>query len=131
MNFILIDDDPVTNLINKKIIQIACGDKENTITTFLNPEKALEYLNTIPFYKTGEYIIFLDINMPEMNAWQFLDYLGNQNEFKINILSSSIARFDINKAENHKLVRDYICKPPSVPNLKNVYTNLLETSFSA
>lgn len=53
MNFILIDEDPVTNLINKKIIQIACGDKENTITTFLNPEKALEYLNTIPFLRQG------------------------------------------------------------------------------
>ncbi|UJH92713.1 response regulator [Antarcticibacterium sp. 1MA-6-2] len=131
MNFILIDDDPVTNLINKKIIQIACGDKVKTITTFLNPEKALEYLKTIPFYKTGEYILFLDINMPEMNAWQFLDHLGNQNDFKINILSSSITNADLNKAENHKLVRDYIYKPLSVPKLKNVYTNLWETSLSA
>ena len=130
MNFILIDDDTVTNLINKKIIQIACGDKINTITTFVNPKKALEYLKQIPFYKTGEYILFLDINMPEMNAWQFLDYLSNQNDFKINILSSSIARADLNKAESHKLVRDYICKPLSLPKLKHIYTNFWETSLS-
>jgi CheY-like chemotaxis protein len=73
-DILLIDDDPVSNLINKRIIENQFGC--NTII-FTNAEEALNQLKT---WLTDQNdllppVIFLDIDMPHMTGWEFLDEL--------------------------------------------------------
>jgi response regulator of citrate/malate metabolism len=63
MKYILIDDDPIINLVHKRIIQKV--EDAAAIEVFMSGIKALEY------FKTSDAVpqmVFLDINMPEMNA---------------------------------------------------------------
>ena len=63
---ILVDDQPIANFITRKLLEIE-GYKENVID-FTNPEEALVYLED-----KQNTLIFLYLNMPEMNGWEFLD----------------------------------------------------------
>src|SRR5690606_39298317 len=67
---LLIDDDPVLNLISQRMIKNI--DADITVHTFLNGKDALDYL-TENFTPSRYYVILLDINMPVLNGWQFLD----------------------------------------------------------
>lgn len=67
-----IDDDEIVLLVHKKLLQ-RCGIKTE-IKSFKGGKKALEYLE-----KSGgeEILILLDINMPGMDGWNFLNHLDN------------------------------------------------------
>ncbi len=71
--FILVDDDPLTNLLTKKIIERNLGEVE--VKDFDIPELALEYIETEFDNKqsNGKTVLFLDINMPTLTGWEFLD----------------------------------------------------------
>ena len=92
---LVIDDDPLNNMLCAYTIKKAFSDSK--VSCFEMPHDGLEYV--INQYNEGytppPTIIFLDINMPEMDGWGFLDELKKmksyiQNQFKIYILSSSI-----------------------------------------
>ena len=72
---LLVDDDPMTNLINEKIIHFTKGSSK--VGSYLNPGKALDYLKKLVKNDSSQFpnVLFLDINMPEKNAWQFFDEL--------------------------------------------------------
>lgn len=110
----LIDDDPVCHLINTKIIKLFSAFQ---IESFTDPLKALNKLKevandgrTMPDY------ILLDINMPGINGWQFLDEyeklpmqeLGNSC---VIMLSSSTSHLDIEKSKQYKSVKHFVSKP--------------------
>ena len=78
-----------------------------------NPEKLPDY-------------ILLDINMPIMNGWEFLDEYKRLNidpagKSKIFIISSSVFSNDINKARSYPLVKSFISKPLSVEKIKEMF----------
>ncbi len=115
-HFMVIDDNPVNNMLCGIFIKDAAGEAE--IEDFTIPEKGLDYIvqrysgNRIPT------ILFLDINMPTMSGWEFLDKFERLDEnikeqFKIYMMSSSIDSADKQKASDHKSVVDYIEKPLS------------------
>jgi CheY-like chemotaxis protein len=69
--------------------------------------------------------ILLDINMPIMNGWEFLDEYKHQNidpsgKSKIFIISSSVFSNDISKARSYPLVRNFISKPLSIEKIKEM-----------
>jgi CheY-like chemotaxis protein len=112
----LIDDDSIFNLIHTKTIEkvkfaqnvIAFDDPLNAL------KKLKELKNTNP--KTLPDLIFLDINMPVMDGWQFLEELKNLSiagleHCKVIILSSSIDPSDIKKSKQYTMVYDFISKP--------------------
>jgi CheY-like chemotaxis protein len=73
-------------------------------------------------------LIFLDLNMPIMNGWEFLEELKNLNDtlqlsYKIFVLSSSINPDDRKKAENNPLVTGYLSKPLSIEILEQIKHN--------
>ena len=110
----LIDDDKIFHFMMKKSIQRI--DKEVEVVSFYEADKALISLKKV--YSSGNnlpQLIFLDINMPIMNGWEFLDlYEKENNQFSkqmtLYIISSSNDAGDIERANRSK-VADFIVKP--------------------
>lgn len=111
----LVDDDDTFVYITKRIIEKTNHVKE--IKVFGNGLDALNYLkeNLNSEYKLPD-IIFLDLSMPIMDGWQFLDEFTTLEKQKTNkiiiyVCSSSISPHDIMKAKKMSVVSDFIIKP--------------------
>jgi response regulator RpfG family c-di-GMP phosphodiesterase len=113
-NYILVDDDPFNNIISNMEIEAALG--EVNVTTFEIPEDGLVFIQHEYIKNLIPTVLFLDINMPSLSGWQFLEKFEKFSEelkFKISIyiLSSSIDPRDMDKAKANKYIRGYIAKP--------------------
>ena len=115
MKFILVDDDDFTNILHDMILKDTLGEETN-IETFNEPEKGLEFIQKNYALNSDHTILFLDINMPRINGWEFLEQYEEFSEaiktrIDIYILSSSCDGRDVNKAERNKNVKGFISKP--------------------
>lgn len=123
----LIDDDNIYQFTARKILESTGLAKH--IQSFYNGNEALNYFKdqknisseTLPDF------IFLDINMPVMNGWEFLEeynklYGNLPKPIIVYVVSSSIDSYDMNKSKEYKSVSDYIVKP--ITRIK--YKELLE-----
>ena len=117
----VIDDDPIYQIIVKKIIEKS--EMFTEIYSFKNGKDAIDNL-----YKSSENsesvpdIILLDINMPIMDGWEFMEELGLiktkfNNEIVVYIVSSSIAIEDKNKSKSYENILGYLSKPINVNDL--------------
>src|ERR1700722_10929740 len=126
VSVLLVDDDEINNFISIKLIKKALLNTE--IMACLNGKFAIDQLVEIQRKdpdKMPDYIL-LDINMPIMNGWEFLDEYKRLNidhvgKCKIFIISSSVFSNDINKARSYPLVKDFISKPLSVEKIKEMF----------
>lgn len=112
MHFILIDDDPVSNMLAKNIIKRHLTSAE--FTAFTNPIEAVVYLEKI----AKPAFVLLDINMPILSGWEALEKIEafpkqTVDLLKIYIVSSSIDIDDRKRAAAHPLVLGYLEKPIS------------------
>ena len=121
----LIDDDKVTNLINSQVIKLS--KITPVITTFENARKALDKLQDLSLSDPDSFpgLIFLDIEMPGMDGWAFLDAFSKfsphlLHKTSVVILTCSIDLFDIRKAKKYAVVIDYIMKPLDIKALTMV-----------
>lgn len=132
VSILLVDDDEINNFISVKLIKKTLLNTE--ISTCLNGKYAIEQLVDIQNRNPDglpDYIL-LDINMPIMNGWEFLEEykrlgLDPNGKTKIFIISSSVFNNDINKAKSYSLVKDFISKPLSVDKIKEVL-NLIDAN---
>jgi CheY-like chemotaxis protein len=120
-NVVIIDDEPFMNIINEKIIQKAnfCPNVEK----FEDAGKALNDLKKT-YNEKQEFpdCIFLDVNMPGMDGWTFLEELKKfplevLYKCKVFLLSASINPADVEKSKPYKFVADFIVKPLSIDKL--------------
>jgi CheY-like chemotaxis protein len=126
VSVLLVDDDEINNFISIKLIKKALLNTE--IMACLNGKFAIDQLVDIQRKdpaKLPDYIL-LDINMPIMNGWEFLDEYKRINldplgKTKIYIISSSVFSNDINKARSYTLVKDFISKPLNVDKIKELF----------
>lgn len=115
-NIFLIDDDPVVNIISKRII--AKADIAENVEVYTDVTNALKELKRKheSDLKTLPDIVFLDINLPDKNGWDFLDEFQNLCEeislnCKVYMLTSSIDPNDVKKSQTYEAVKDFIVKP--------------------
>lgn len=124
----LIDDNEIDNLINQKMIEAANIAEHIYIHT--GARSAIEFLRNLEkLDKETENVmpevIFLDIDMPLMDGFQFLDEFdklseGTKKKCKVVMLTSSINPQDVNKSKRYSYVKKYINKPLSQDNLANL-----------
>ena len=117
---LLIDDDPVMNMINRQML-IRSG-WSNRIIDFQSAEDALKHLNQETETQKN-FIILLDLNMPGMSGWDFIEFVENtpyKDFLTINILTSSVTSHDSEKALKYPLVKDYIIKPMNVAKCQEI-----------
>lgn len=112
--FIIVDNDPVNNMLCDLAIKDAAVDAD--ILAFTNPLKAFEYISAYNESNISMNILLLDINMPIWSGWDFADHFEKLDEkikkrFKIYMLSSSIDNNDKQRAVENKNVVGYIEKP--------------------
>ncbi|MGB5821209.1 MAG: response regulator [Saonia sp.] len=100
----IIDDDPITIFGIKKLL--GSLDLCDNISTYNNGKTAIDAVKEmIEEKKELPEVIFLDINMPIMDGWQFLEeFIGLpiSKKIRINIITSSIDRMDLEKSEMYK-----------------------------
>jgi two-component system chemotaxis response regulator CheY len=123
--FIVVDDDPTSNLLCEYILKR--GFESIRITLFSIPEDALktineEYANSTKRVNT---VLLLDINMPTMSGCEFLEEFNHLSkaihaQFTIFILSSSVDERDKEKAAINPFISGFLCKPFSINAIKQL-----------
>ena len=125
-----IDDDPITLMLFKKVIQKGSFARE--IINATNGYEAIRLINSINNSSDQEkkpQLIFLDLNMPVMGGWEFLDLFNGSNYFNLNntkviILTSTIDPEDIKKSKSYPNVIEFLSKPITVEMLNFLKTKL-------
>ncbi|EPR69362.1 response regulator [Cyclobacterium qasimii] len=118
IKIVLIDDDPISIFVTEKLIS----------RNVLEPFKVFSFSSAAAalkdIYKIRPDYLFLDINMPEMNGWDFLEtFKPIKKDPEIYILSSSIDELDITKAGQYKKVKNYLTKPLIKQYIKLIFSS--------
>jgi len=122
--FIVVDDDPISNTICKLTLEMVLGNVD--LESFTNPKEALTYISEKCTASTSRRtILLLDINMPIMSGWEFLERFDAFHEnvktgIDVYILSSSVDPRDKDRSYANKNVRNYLLKPLTVDAIKKV-----------
>ena len=131
---LLVDDEKINNYLNAQIIQKIRANV--VVRCVLNGQEALEYITHSGKYAGNQShphpkIIFLDINMPKMNGWEFLNEYSKlpveiKNDIVITMLTASVNPDDKERACSYHEVSDYINKPVSI----NTFSTILSKYFN-
>ena len=118
----LIDDNKIDNFFHERVIRK--NDAANIVITKESGQEALDYL--IRGSETVQPdVIFLDINMPGMNGWEFIDHYKSldpylQNSMIVIMLSTSDNPDDKALAKTHQILSDFKTKPLTKEMLEEV-----------
>jgi two-component system, response regulator PdtaR len=102
---LFVDDDRIQHMINKKNLLRLKPDLE--LFFFENPFLALEWMDN-----NEADLLLLDVNMPEMSGWEFLDELVRKNnQIDVKMLTSSMDPDDIQKSAEYMQITGFLVKP--------------------
>ena len=117
-NILLVDDDELNNFLCSR--QIKKYKDDVILIIFENAKEALIYLKTTKILPD---IILLDINMPKMDGWKFLDKLKKSDIVipTVFVVTYSERISDKKKAASYKEIKSYISKPLSEEKLEIIF----------
>lgn len=123
-NLWIIDDDPMSSFYIKRLAEL--GELANIITIYDKAQWAIDYL--LHHKNSMEHlpdIILLDIYMPELDGWGFLEEFTNikgqlVKPIEIYIISSSGHSKDLSRAKSFPEVKSYLQKPVSKEQLREL-----------
>ena len=124
MNILLIDDDKDTNFLMDFLLSNLSFVEEYHLKL-----RASEALDFLAIYQNPLHCIFVDINMPEMNGFQFVEHFEKKfykkyPSTRIYFLKSSVRERDRQKAMEFMSVKDFILKPLSKDIMQQIHQNL-------
>ena len=138
-NVLLVDDDPMALLMTKEIIKNECFSTEVQIA--MNGLLALQELENFFEVKTHQdrqapTLIFLDINMPLMDGWEFLEHYtrcfsAKLPDTSVILLSGSIDEIDLEKVRKYPVVTKVLRKPMLNDNINYLKKNYLLQQYFA
>lgn len=127
-NLALVDDDDIFAFLTKMTIEDS--NLVDMVKVFRNGKEAIDFLseNSDDPMQLPE-VILLDLSMPVMDGWQFLEEYVNikpriGKKIVIYIVSSSISPGDVVRAQNISEVTDYLIKPITKEHLVEMLKNL-------
>jgi response regulator of citrate/malate metabolism len=121
---LIIDDDPGVLFLHKIIVRE--GNLCKTPITFSEAEKALDFILPIDT-NSSRILIFLDINMPKIDGWKFLELLEEKvshADIRVVMVTSSLSKSEREKANDFSLVIDYWEKPMNDSQVSRLKENL-------
>ena len=112
--YIIVDDDPTNNEICNITLEMVLGEID--IKTFDVPEEGLAFIQNEYIKPLKPTVLFLDINMPTLTGWEFMEQFEKfkekvKKQISIYILSSSVDQRDKDKAKANKYIKGFISKP--------------------
>tara|TARA_R110001599_G_scaffold5737_1_gene28540 strand:- start:2326 stop:2703 length:378 start_codon:yes stop_codon:yes gene_type:complete len=119
VEIILVDDDPIVILLQKKLMEKA--GISHKVISFNNGEDVIEFLSEKE--SGSNYLMFLDINMPGLSGWEVLDKLEGMDipfGLKVIIITSSIEDADRFKAKSYDRIVDFWVKPFSLQDFSGL-----------
>ncbi len=123
----IIDDDKLyVNLLKKIILTRKLCDN---LLVFNDGKQSIDYFEALLQNMNADKIpdiIFIDLNMPVMDGWEFIErFTKIENQFNktitLYIVSSSIDPADINRAKSLSNIEDYLIKPAHIQELENIF----------
>lgn len=123
MHILLVDDDSIGMFLTKKVLKRE--GFSDTVTSFQSSVEALTFLREQISAGKPPQVILLDLNMPLMDGWAFLEALSPyeaqlHSQCLIYLLTSSLAPSDLARAEEHSLVMKLVQKPLDSQKTKEV-----------
>jgi len=120
INLLVIDDDDINIFIIKKIVEKTGYDIDMVAKS--NGQLAIDYVNDTLANNVDKFpnLILIDINMPVMNGWEFVEAystISGTPVADLYILSSSVYENDIEKTKSYPNVNGFISKPLSIERL--------------
>lgn len=132
-NILLVDDDELyLYLMEKTIHQLS---KDLVVTTFTDGEQAVEYISKCTEEKVElPEVIFLDINMPFLDGWGFLNEFKKLkpkiiNNINIYMVSSSMRESDVKRASNFEELTGYVVKPVNKDQLAEIFKKIYHENW--
>ncbi|MFA4871208.1 MAG: response regulator [Pedobacter sp.] len=125
INLLVIDDDDINIFIINKIVE-KTGYNVKMVSK-ANGLLAIDHLKNTIDQKDFPDLILIDINMPILNGWEFLDAyeeLHISKNIDMYMLSSSVYENDIEKAKTYSKVKGFISKPLSIERLIELFNEL-------
>ncbi|MFD1467557.1 response regulator [Hymenobacter caeli] len=132
MDTLLIDDDSIGVFLTERLLKRE-GFAENIIS-YHSATEALAFLQRARPEELPR-VIFLDLNMPVMSGWDFLEALQPQQDqlagrCHIYILTSSLAHTDSDRTQEFPLVEGLIHKPLDSGQIQAIRAQVMATSGS-
>lgn len=126
IKLLVIDDDDINIFIISKIVEKTGYDV--AIVAKNNGQLAIEYIKDLITEKQPlPDLVLIDINMPILNGWEFIEAFESLNLPQTNdmyMLSSSVYENDIEKAKSYTSVKGFISKPLSIDRLKELLATI-------
>lgn len=115
---LIIDDDEIMLFLHQTIVE----DLFLTIPSISFKSGKLAY-DYILMNEGAEFLLFLDINMPDMNGWQLLDLLVDlpyKSQLTVIMVTSSVNNSDKLKSYNYSLIKGFLTKPLRISDLEGM-----------
>jgi CheY-like chemotaxis protein len=130
MKIFILDDDEISNELSRIILNSL---EENDIDTRASGKEAMEYLEECR--EEGEFpdLIFVDLNLPGMNGFDFINiyekkYMPLNPGSRIIMLTNSVVEEDRDEAMKYDSVLDFWSKPLSIPKMKDLLRTIRITT---
>ena len=125
---LVIDDDKLVHFVMKQTLESLQSEFDTEVMAVSSGFDALEHLRSFANFPD---VIFLDINMPVMNGWDFLNHVRHQNLplhlMRIALISSSNFESKRNRMAGYSFVQDFIHKPITKEMVREVLEKFVST----